>query len=271
MKIKFIKSTWGMTETSLRASLERIKNGGFDGVEMCAPDNVQEQHELKQLLIDFDLDYIGQQWTIGNSVKEHIESFKRQFDANAALNPIHINSHTGKDWYSIEQNVEIYSAANAYAQEVGVCLVHETHRGRATFSSNSLMALLDQVPEIRICADFSHWCCVHESFLEDQADRVERAIQHADYFHARVGHTQSAQVNDPRTPEWKQALEVHLAWWDRIIEVKKQNGRDELYCCPEFGPYPYMPEFPVSRKPLADLWEINHWMFQFLKERYKNG
>ena len=29
MKVKFIKSTWGMTEASLAESVQRIKEGGY--------------------------------------------------------------------------------------------------------------------------------------------------------------------------------------------------------------------------------------------------
>ncbi len=268
MKLKFIRGIWGMAEHSLKANLEKIKEGGFDGVEMGAPADPQVRKELKCMLDDLDLDYIGQQWSAGNSIEEHIESFRTQFDTNADMSPIHINSHTGKDWYGLDQNVEIYEAANQHAESSGIKLVHEIHRGRATFCTDSLLNLLERLPETRLCADFSHWCCVHESFLEDQTFQVEKAIQHTDYFHARVGHTQASQINDPRVPEWKHALDKHLAWWDRIVEVKKERGSKVLYCCPEFGPYPYMTELPFSRSPLTDLWEINQWMFELLKKRY---
>lgn len=269
MDIKFIKSTWGMSEATMAESIERIKEGGFDGVEFRAPEDKEERKELKRIINDLDLVYVGQQWTEGDSVKEQIESFKKQFDHNAELNPIHINSHTGKDWYGIDDNITIFEAAETHAKATGLALVHETHRGRAMFSVNTTLQLLVHFPELRICADFSHWCCVHESFLEDQKERIAKAISHADYFHARVGHTQSAQINDPRAPEWKHALEIHLAWWDEIVSLKKAKGDKVLYCCPEFGPYPYMPEFPITRAPLADLWDINHWMFQLLKKRYQ--
>ena len=258
-----------MAEHSLEANLTKIREAGFGGVEMGAPADQTARDNLKSLLEELSLDFIGQQWSRGDSTEDHIESFKTQFDNNAELSPIHINSHTGKDWYDLDQNVEIYAAANQYAESSGVKLVHEIHRGRATFSTGSLLALLERLPETRICADFSHWCCVHESFLDDQADRIEQAIQHTDYFHARVGHTQSAQINDPRVPEWREALEKHLAWWDRIVAVNRERGAQTLYCCPEFGPYPYMTELPFSRTPLADLWEINLWMFKLLKERYQ--
>lgn len=266
MDIKYIRSKWGMTETPLRAILEKIKEAGFDGVEMGAPECSLERAEAKSILCDLDLLFVGQQWSRGSSVTEHIDSFKRQFDANMELNPLHINSHTGKDWYLLEDNIKIFRAAIEHAN--GAPLVHETHRGRALFSTNSTLALLERIPELRLCADFSHWCCVHESFLEDQKERVEKSIERVDYFHARVGHTQCSQINDPRAHEWQHALEAHTVWWDAIVAKNKEAGVQTLYCCPEFGPYPYMTETPHERKPLADLWDINFWMFEYLKNRY---
>ncbi len=40
-----------------------------------------------------------------------------------------------------------------------------------------------------------------------------------------------------------------------------------LTICPEFGPVPYMTLLPHTQKPIADLWEINSYMKDWLKQR----
>jgi hypothetical protein len=37
LDIKYFRALWGMTLPTLAANLERIKEGGFDGVEMGSP------------------------------------------------------------------------------------------------------------------------------------------------------------------------------------------------------------------------------------------
>jgi hypothetical protein len=120
---------------------------------------------------------------------------------------------------------------------------------------------------MRLTADFSHWCNVSESLLEDQQDAVNLAIARTDHIHARIGWQEGPQINDPRAPEWKDIVEVHLGWWDRIVEAHRLSGQD-LTITPEFGPYPYMPTLPFTRQPVASQWDINEYMMNLLKKRY---
>ncbi len=96
---------------------------------------------------------------------------------------------------------------------------------------------------------------------------MEMALQRTDHIHARVGHAQGPQVNDPRAPEWADALNAHLAWWDKVIAIKKQQGKN-LTILTEFGPPDYLPTAPYTKAPLADQWEINVYMMHLLRKRY---
>ena len=129
---------------------------------------------------------------------------------------------------------------------------------------------LEELSALRINADFSHWCCVHESFLEDQEDTLEAVIERADHIHARVGYPEGPQVPDPRAPEWKEALDRHLNWWDKIVARKKREKAEYFTITPEFGPVPYIQTEPYTQKPLADIGEINNYMTALLKERYRD-
>jgi hypothetical protein len=120
---------------------------------------------------------------------------------------------------------------------------------------------------LRITFDVSHWCNVHESLLDDQKETVEMTLQRVDHVHARIGHPEGPQVNDPRAPEWENAVKAHFAWWYKIAEIKKQKG-EVLTVLTEFGPADYMPTMPYTRQPLADQWGINVYMMQQLRKRY---
>jgi len=258
---------WGMEGSTLRAKLEKAKDAGFDGIEMGVPADPQEKKELGALLKDLGLALIAQQWTTGAGPSEHMRSFEEQYARSADLRPLSVNSHTGRDVFTLNQNLEIFDAAERLEKDRGVAVVHEIHRGRATFSALSTFELLEALPKLRLTADFSHWCCVHESLLEDQAKRVDRAIAHSHHIHARVGHAEAPQVPDPRAAEWKIAVDAHLRWWQAIVAARKAEGASSLTICPEFGPPPYLVTLPDTGLPIVDLWEVNRYMKDFLSGR----
>ena len=92
------------------------------------------------------------------------------------------------------------------------------------------------------------------------------ALQRVDHIHARIGHPEGPQVNDPRAPEWDDAVKAHFAWWDKIVE--KKTKAEVLTVLTEFGPPDYMPTLPYTRQPLADQWAINVYMMKLLRQRY---
>jgi hypothetical protein len=256
-----------MEKPTLAANLEAIKEGGFDVVEMGAPVEPSARAELSGLLKKLGLGLIAQQWTVGSTPEEHARSFEEQYRRGAELSPLFINSHTGKDYFTLEQNLVVFKAAGRLEKDRGVRVLHETHRGRALFSAPASAALLAALPDLRLTADFSHWCNVHESLLEDQRSAVEKAIQASGHIHARVGHAEGPQISHPGAPEWKDALEAHLAWWKRIVAASEKRGEAVLTITPEFGPVPYMHTLPYTNQPVADLWEVNFFMKSLLKER----
>ena len=268
MRIQFFRSTWGMDLPTLEENLTRIKQGGFDGVELGVPDDTASCQRARGLLDQLGLAVIAQQWTRGETSQEHLVSFEKQFERSALLKPLQVNSHTGKDYFSLAENLAVFDHASKLSAAAGIPVVHETHRARALFSAPATVAILDARPELRLTADFSHWCCVHETLLEDQQSAVEKAMDRSYHIHARVGHSQGPQITDPRDSAWEPALSAHLTWWKNILHRRRQEGCEVLSICPEFGPPPYMVVQPYSQKPIADLWEINCHMMKCLKSAF---
>jgi len=256
-----------MDRPGLEDNLALIHEAGFEAVEAGVPADASERRTLKEALRRHGLGLVAQQWTAGRTPQEHAKSFEEQYRRATELSPLFVNSHTGRDIFTREENLVVFRAAASLEQELGVTVLHETHRGRALFSAPATMALLDALPGLRLTADFSHWCCVHESLLEDQAEAIRRACEAAWHIHARVGHAQGPQVTHPGAPEWREAVEAHLAWWKQIAAIHRARGTAVLPVCPEFGPVPYMPTLPWTRQPVADLWEVNLYMKALLSER----
>ena len=276
MKINFFCPIWGMVpnyiyqlDGSLEAIFEKIKNAGYDGIEMAIPMNDKQKDEINKLKESYALDVIALQYAAnGNTLSEFITSYKDHITSACDVNPVLINSHTGCDFFTFEDNCQFINEAELLAEQLGVKILHETHRGRFSFHAATMQQYLLAYPKLRITADFSHWCNVSESFLANQQENVNRAIDRSDHLHARIGHPQSCQVNDPRAPEWKEAVNYHLYWWDKIIANHREQRTPVFTITSEFGPSDYMPSLPYTMEPLSSQWEINLWIKDLLKKRY---
>jgi|APSaa5957512535_1039671.scaffolds.fasta_scaffold07094_3 sugar phosphate isomerase/epimerase len=267
MKIKYLCTMWGMEQLALEDNLNLIKDTGFDGVEIQIPCNSAERNRLGALLNGIGLDLVVQVRAEGSTVDEQVDFLEKKLSSALGLNLLLANVHCGKDYWPLAENIKVISIAQRLASELGIKVLHETHRARATFCTTSTMAIIDALPEIRFTADFSHWCCVHNSLLQDQQDSMNRVIERSDYIHVRVGSATSPQITDPRVDEWREAVEAHVRWWEGIAEHRKNNNAEFLPICSEFGPPEYMVTLPSTGKPIADQWDINCYMKDMLKER----
>jgi sugar phosphate isomerase/epimerase len=264
MKLIYGKSKWEMWEDPLEAFLDRVKASGFEATEIFLGSLRESPAEIARLHASYGLRLIGQILTQGQSYQDHIQSLESQFAFAAQCNVAFINSHTGRDIFTFEENVQIFQRLIGLSHSSGISILVETHRGRPTYSAIETRRYLEALPELRLTADFSHWMVVHESDLADQRANVELAITRADYIHARVGYAEGPQISDPRAPEWGYAVERHLQLWQQIIDQHKRNGRESLYLTPEFGPPAYMHTAPFTNQPVGDVWEQNVYMKELL-------
>lgn len=253
MKIAYYKSVWGMDGT-LYEQLEKIAAAGYDGVE-CGVPEASCRKEFLSRLRGHGLSFIAQVQT----VPDHYDSYKRQVEDAAALLPECIVCHSGRDTMTWREQVSLYDKVTAFEQGFPIPVAHETHRGRPTFAPWTTNALLERYPDLKICADFSHWCCVCESLLEDQQERMALPAARTIHIHARVGFAQGPQVPDPGAPEYAAELAAHEEWWKRVIKHHMRAGSGQLTVTAEYGPQRYMPSIPYEDRPVADLWEVCNW------------
>jgi sugar phosphate isomerase/epimerase len=268
-ELKLLATNWGFNGT-LDEFCARAKKEGYDGIEIWWPGQTKDQDEMFTALKKHGLE-VGF-LTAGNEsiYKNHLDTFKKMIDAaatNKMQRPLYINCHSGRDYFTYEQGKTFIDHTTALSGSTGIKICHETHRSRLLYAAPVARHYMETIPELRVTFDVSHWCNVHESLLTDQQETVEMTLQRVDHIHARVGHPEGPQVNDPRAPEWEGAVKAHLAWWDKVVEIKKQKG-EVLTVLTEFGPADYMPTLPYTRQPLADQWAINVYMMQLLRKRY---
>jgi len=273
MNIEFFFPRWGST-LSIEAFMSQVAYEGYTGVEMTIPVSKEEKIELATLLKKYKLKLIAQQGEsfIADEPVENLSLFELYIRNAAELNPIFINSQTGKDYFTFDQNCTLLEKAFELEKELKIPIVHELHRGKFSFSPITTMPYIEKFTSLRLCIDLSHWVNVSESYLQSeiQTTMVNRAIKHGHHIHARIGFDEGPQVNDPRAPEWNDVVNFHLAWWDKVIIQAKKRGLKTFTITPEFGPSPYMPVLPYTQQPLSSQNQVNHYMKDLLKKRYQD-
>jgi len=245
----------------------KAKAAGYDGAEIWWPTDTTERARMFEALNKHGLKFAFL-WGSGNPVfKDNQSEFEATLNKIVKANPIYINCHSGRDFFTAEQKLQAIAFTTNLSKTANIPIYHETHRGRALYSAPVTRELIEKNKDLRITLDISHWCNVHESLLADQQDTINLVLGRVDHIHARVGHAEGPQVSEPRAPEWESAVKAHFAWWDTVVEAKKKEGKG-LTVLTEFGPPDYMWTTPYTRQPLANQWDINVHMMNTFRKRY---
>lgn len=271
MIIKFYCPLWGSDQLPFDSFCEKVKSEGYDGIEMGLPTDKSKKDEIVSILEKHELELIGQHYqTLEPDFIKHKKIYAYHLENLADSPALFINSQTGKDYYTFDQNNALIEIASEVSDKSKMKILHETHRGKFSFAAHIMQHYLQQLPNLRITLDISHWCNVAETFLEDQQDAVELTITRTDHLHSRIGYQESPQISDPRASEWQHAIDFHLGWWDKVVELKKEKGANQFTITCEFGPAPYLFLLPFTRQPITSQWEINVYMMNLLKARYND-
>ncbi len=273
MQIKYCCTYWGSEKDAPDVFVDKVLSTGYDGIEIYFPslkDRFTEEFmEEVEDVVNKNPKFLFIAQHIVPVEKESFNHYHTHVKNNltelSALKPSFINAHTGKDYFSFDDNCRLIESALNISSKTGIRILHETHRGRFSFHAASLLPYLQKFPEMELVGDFSHFCTVSESMLQEQEEIIQQIIPHVAHIHARIGHEQGPQVNDPFAPEWENHFKVFEKWWKAIIQHKEQKNSESISITTEFGPLPYMPSMPYTKQPLSNQWNLNIKMMQHLK------
>ena len=158
------------------------------------------------------------------------------------------------------------------ADEVGMPIQFETHRNCITNDLYATLCLMDAIPEMRLCADLSHFVVDREFKLPlDYRDQglIQRIIDRSDSFQGRVASSQQIQLqlDFPQHQKW---VELFKGWWRDGLESWRDRNADGdcVFLC-ELGP----PEYAMTGadgKELSNRWEeallIKSWVSDMWSE-----
>jgi sugar phosphate isomerase/epimerase len=265
-ELLIMATNWGFNGNA-QTFCEKAKKEGYNGIEVWLPGDEKSRNAIAEAATKNNL---ALAFLYGGGDKDplkNLKQFTEGIQQAISYKPIYVNCHSGKDYFSFEQNAAFIDYTTPLSSTTGIPIYHETHRGRSLFAAHVTGDFIRKKPALRLTFDVSHWCNVHESLLGDQGETVALALERVDHIHARIGHAEGPQVNDPRAPEWETAVKAHLNWWDTVAERKRKEGK-RLTILTEFGPPDYLPTLPYTRQPVASQWDINVYMMNLLRKRY---
>src|SRR6185295_2401941 len=121
MLVKFFCPRWGAESMSWEAFAKKVKEAGYDGVEGSLPFDETGKNEIISALKKHDLLFLGQYFqSFEKDFNEHRLNFEKHLRNLASVNPVAIDSQTGKDYYSFEQNRKLFDLATDISKETGV-------------------------------------------------------------------------------------------------------------------------------------------------------
>ena len=152
------------------------------------------------------------------------------------------------------------------ADRIGMPVQFETHRNCITNDLFSTLCLIDAIPEMRLCADLSHFVVDREFKLpmsRDEMNMISRILERADSFQGRVASRQQIQLqlDFPQHQKW---VELFKLWWREGLQswLERNSDGDCLFLC-ELGP----PEYAMTDSngvEMSNRWEeallIKSWI-----------
>ena len=158
---------------------------------------------------------------------------------------------------SVEGAIPVVRKWIEMSEEEGVPIQFETHRNCITNDLFFTLQLLDAVPEMRLCADLSHYVVDREFWFpisEFNQGLIQRCLERSDSFQGRVASRQQVQVQIgfPQHQKWVKTFED---WWRRGFTswaARNPEGAPVFLC--ELGPPEYAITGPDGRE-LSDRWE----------------
>lgn len=157
---------------------------------------------------------------------------------------------------ALDDMVPVIETWIAMADRIGVPVQFETHRNCITNDLYTTLQLLDRIPDMRICADLSHYVVDREFWFPlSEADLalISRVLHRSDSFQGRVASRQQIQLqlDFPQHQKW---VDLFKGWWrEGMADWRTRNpSGDCIFVC-ELGPPEYAMTGPDGRE-MSNRW-----------------
>ena len=268
-KLEIFQSLWamemrrpGVPERPMEESFRMAAEAGYHG--LCidpAVHEIEECLELKPLYRKYGLRCMV------NAFPATVDELPALLDLARELDASLVNVIGQVMPLTVEEGIPLIRQWMADADRAGLPLLFETHRDSTLNDLYYALQMIEAVPEMRLCADLSHYVIDREMRLPlSEADRgyMHRILERSDCFQGRVANREQVQVQVgfPQHREW---VEQFRTWWKEGIGMwRDRNGPDAtlIFLC-ELGPPPYAMT-DANMEELSDRWQealvIRRWV-----------
>lgn len=246
----------------MRANFAQAAAAGFAG--LCIDLGAHEIEQFRQagpLYREFGLGCMV------NAFPEQAQELAPVIELASEFNARMVNVIGGLMPLQVSEAVPVVKRWMAEASNAGMPLLFETHRDSLLNDLHFTLLLMDAVPQMRLCADLSHFVVDRELRMPVPArdrDYMRSVLERSDCFQGRVASREQIQVqiDFPQHQDW---VEQFKAWWkDGMRMWRQRSGPDaELVFLCELGPRPYAITDGEQRE-LSDRWQealtIRRWV-----------
>lgn len=244
-KLKVYQSLWAMElrqpngfEWTNEERFKKIAEAGYDGICLDpTADEIAKNLALKPLFADYGLACMVNAFPKTDDDLRRLLKFSKDMNATTfsiigTVYPV-----------SVTKAVPIIRKWIEIAEEMDVNIMFETHRDCITNDMFLTLELLDEVPDMRLCADFSHYVLNRELSLpmtEEFKHHFETLTQRSDCFQGRISNREQIQIpiSFPQHAKWVELFKQF--WEDGFKSWQDRNDKDaELVFLCELGPPPY--------------------------------
>jgi hypothetical protein len=249
-------------ERSKAEAFAMIAEAGFDGACMDpSAEEITECREYAHLFVEHGLG------AMVNAFPNAPDNMAPILDFAVEMQACMVNVISGVMPIKPEDAVTDVRRWIAEAGERDMPILFETHRDGLLNDLYFTLQLMDLIPEMRLCADLSHFVVDRELRSpvpeRDQA-YIRSVLNRSDCFQGRVANREQVQIqiNFPQHQDW---VEIFKGWWkDGMREWRRRNGDDAtlIFLC-ELGPPPYAIT-DGEQNELSDRWQeslqIRDWV-----------
>lgn len=234
------------------AVVEKVADAGYRGMALDFGANTAEEIErilpmmaragLRPFLVDFPTTVEGLRPTL-RLAKEHGAPFVVVIGQVMPL--------------SVAGMIPVIRAWIEMSEQEGMPILFETHRNCITNDLYATLLLLDAVPEMRLCADLSHYVVGREMTLplpERERGHISRILARSDSFQGRVAGRQQVQLqlDFPQNAKW---VDLFKGWWrEGLASWRARNAEGTCVFLCELGPPDYAMTGPDGHE-MSDRWE----------------
>ncbi len=268
-QLEVFQSLWAMEqripgrpERPMEENFRMIAEAGFAGACIDpAVDEIPAMSKLKPLFEHYGLNCMV------NAFPHRTDELRPLLELASEMNACQVNFIGTQMPLTVAEGVPLVRRWLDDARAVGMPLLFETHRDSLLNDLAYALQLIEAVPEMRLCADLSHYVVDRELRLPlntRDSDYIRRILARSDCFQGRVASNEQVQIQIG-FEQFQKWVEVFKSWWaEGLRQWRQRNGTDAklVFLC-ELGPPPYAIT-DAHGLELSDRWQealqIKRWV-----------